>query len=48
MIRGRICCGVLLACAGLLSGALASIAQVFPGRITGTVRDSLGAVVAGA
>jgi len=48
MIRVRIGCGVLLACCGLLAGAAASIAQVFPGRITGTVRDPQGAVVAGA
>jgi hypothetical protein len=48
MIPVRIWCGVLLACGGLLSGASASMAQVFPGRITGTVRDSQGGVVAGA
>jgi uncharacterized surface anchored protein len=48
MIRVRIWCGVLLACGGLLSGTSASVAQVFPGRITDTVRDSQGAVVAGA
>ena len=48
MIRVRTWCAVLLASGGLLSGASASIAQVFPGRITGTVRDSQGGVVAGA
>ena len=48
MIRVRTWCAVLLASGGLLSGASASLAQVFPGRITGTVRDSQGGVVAGA
>jgi carboxypeptidase family protein len=46
--RERTWCGVLLVCGGLLSGASAGIAQVFPGRITGTVRDSQGSVLAGA
>jgi hypothetical protein len=48
MIRVRICCAVVLACGAVLASAAAGRAQVFPGRITGTVRDSQGGIVAGA
>jgi hypothetical protein len=48
MTRVRIWYVVVLICCSLLASAPGCLAQVFPGRITGVVRDASGGSVAGA
>lgn len=48
MISVRVWYAVVLTCFGFLAGGPACLAQVFPGRITGIVRDSSGGSIAGA
>jgi Carboxypeptidase regulatory-like domain/TonB dependent receptor len=48
MIRARIAWPLALTLVLLLGGSVPCLAQLFPGRITGTVRDAQGATIAGA
>jgi Carboxypeptidase regulatory-like domain len=48
MIRARFSWPLVLALVFLWSGSIPCFAQLFPGRVTGTVRDAQGATIAGA